>query len=72
LHNKHIVGLPIKPRGNRPANFKTPSNIAGSVKRVGNIKGGPHLAQGGGHDRFMGSQASGPNTVTEARGKHLA
>lgn len=69
---KKIVGSPIKPTGGRPSGKLWDAGVGSQPKSVGNIKGGPHLTQGGGSDRFMGKQASGPKTVTEARGKHLA
>ena len=71
-HNKHIVGSPIKPSGGRPSNFHSPTNIRGSVKSTGSIRGGNNTGLSRKNEYFMKSQASGQETVIEARGKHLA
>lgn len=73
MHNKHIKGSAIKPSGGRPANFHNPTALRGSVKSVSNLRGGNMLVGHGFNSKFHAfKKPSGPETVVEARGKHLA
>ena len=68
---KHIKGSPIKPQGGRPSGDYG-NRVTSSVKKVGNVKGGPALGGTLKEGFFMHKGASGPKTVHEARGFHNA
>lgn len=71
---KKIQGNPIKPQGGKPKGKMFDGGVVGHVQRNINIKSIHNSISGSVNKEgfFMGKQASGPNTVFEARGKHLA
>lgn len=71
---KKIQGNPIKPTGGKPSGKMFNGGVVGRIKHNVSIKS-PHnniSPKVGGESYFMGKQANGPETVHEARGKHLA
>lgn len=73
MATKGIKGAQIHATGGRPAGLHHPTNLRGTVKQVSNLRGGNMLV---GHDtnsKFSKSvKPTGPDTVKEARGFHLA
>lgn len=67
---KGIKGAQIKASGGKPST--NVGGVVGKVSHTSNVKGGPNLGGLGKEGFFMGKSASGPKTVIEARGKHLA
>lgn len=66
---KGIKGAQIKASGGKPSTNRT--GVVGHVSKDVHIKSTtPEGCSGRSH--WMGSGASGPKTVHEARGKHLA
>lgn len=74
MATKGIKGAQIHATGGRPANLHHPTNVTGHINRHASVKSVHNniKASVGKEGFFMGKQAHGPQTVHEARGKHLA
>ena len=70
---KKIVGSPIKPQGGKPSGGMFNDGVVGHIQGNKHIRSVHSITPSIGKEGFfMGKQASGPKTVVEAKGKHLA
>lgn len=68
---KKIIGTSIRPSGEKPKGAMFSDGVGSHPKSGVSIRT-TQPKTGVGRNSWMGSQAHGPNTVHEARGKHLA